>query len=510
MKKERTPDHFKNRFAKEYLAYLIEKLSLRNLINTAITAPKTINGKTYQKCIKIDYCGIAANTLLATNLARPEIAGDTFDLRVKIFKKFIELCNSDNLRSLNENKKEGGIYLKVRFCFSYLYSDYPICLMKAEQKGVWENLTDNPINNFYINPPLSRDEFEGSGIYLSQKESLRKIVDIITDNHDLIILGDVEKKANTIQVRFSPLPSSLCTLFINDEAFFDPYIYAKFQNNPQLSCEYPINVLNARTNKIGFENIEKNFNYLWKHDLTLFCGDATNFTPRNKSGLTVLRPPYDDNGSLIIKWEHKKKRILEKQKEILRGKNIKFEIDNDLIEKWETNLDNKFRVCTRKILERVVDHDKQTDPVTPTTITVGMIGQKFHFKIVFQNNVNVCELKDNKGTLLYCFLAHYAYAKVRSTKNKEILPTLYEKGKYQKVGLYDQLKRQLKSNTINAADGQQLFDMLFDTTKGLSLKIPKENIRIDEKNIAEISEATLTGKDGITEIRCLQDLFTPG
>lgn len=155
-----------------------------------------INNEVFSHCISIDFCGLASSTLLLTNLERDELNPETYKLRKEIKNAVRKIFDKKNLNALNKI----GICLKVRFYFSYLYSDYPICLMKAEQDIVWDNLTDTLNNDFYISPPLTPDQFNNSKIYQSQESSLRMIFDIINKNRDLIILGGTEKKINSVQV----------------------------------------------------------------------------------------------------------------------------------------------------------------------------------------------------------------------------------------------------------------------------------------------------------------------
>jgi hypothetical protein len=514
---------YKHRFDPAYLELLAEKLYLPNLIASAVYEPKEIKDVEYKRCIKIDFCGLAANTLLATNL--DDVDPATVEARKKIYRRFLELFNRKNLVMLNRLKEKDRIYVKVRFCFSYLYSDYPICLMKAEQPEVWDNLTDNPVNSFYLNPPLSSGEFEGSSIHLSQKESLRKIYKIIAANKDLIILGGLEKKVNTVQVRFSPLPSPLCTLFINNEAFCDPYLYAKKKDKEQLSFKYPVHIFHAKRDRENFSEIQRHFHYLWRHDLTLFCGDATEFTPDNPAGLNTLRPPYDKQGNYIITWEHKIKRITEKQKEIAKKKKRKFKPDQEAIDRWKANVDRKLQLCTRKISEGFVPPKEKTgmqeqtektarkpSPVarvkqTATTMTIGLNGKNFYFKISFQNDIDECEFNEPKETLLYCVLAHYAFAKIKSTEERLLEPDLYKKSIYPKDKFMSQLILRLKSKLKNKSNPESLFAMLFDLSGQFSLKIPKANITFNTEDFTQVNKATYKNKYKI-KAGCLDKFLT--
>lgn len=150
---------FLDRFDPEYLKFLRFKLTKEELLKTAIIYPKKVIFDnriiSYKKCIRIDFCGLAANTLFDTRVGRGSNLR-TAELRQKISEQFLSLFTKSTLRWFNSH----GVYLKVRFCFSYLYGDYPVCLMVAEHPKNWQHMGRNPSREFLINPPATFEKLQ--------------------------------------------------------------------------------------------------------------------------------------------------------------------------------------------------------------------------------------------------------------------------------------------------------------------------------------------------------------
>jgi hypothetical protein len=493
--KTETPSVFLDRFDKHYLEYLLTRLDSKNLTRTALLKDKTIgsgkNKKTYNKCISIDFCGIAAGTVLGIGLEWDEL-GDNIHLRKKIRDAFRLVVDRDTLIRLNKR----GYYLKVRFCFSYLYSDYPICLIKAEDKDPWKIFGDNAGSSFKPSYPVTQSQFENSNIYHSQKEALRKIFEIIDKNEDLIILGGSEKKANTIQVRFNCIPSPICVLIINDKvAFCDPYMYAKFEDVPHLSLNCPVNVITEK-NKVALESIRKHFNYLWRHDLTLFCGDATSFEPDNMEGLSVLTTPEQVLTDKKFNWAHKEKRIIEKKRDIAKKQHKKFVVDRKEIKKWRDNLDRKFELCTKKledishttpvlIKREKIKKDSEQQGSKNVRIKLAMDGSNFMFEIIFKDLGVICKKSITKENFLFSVLAHYHYARIAKKK-----PVLYQNSP-NKNAFMSQLVTILDKSIIKGkAKGRDLAEILFSKPPKFNLNVPVKNILLDNKDLEAMEAAS--------------------
>lgn len=501
---------YSNRFSPSYLHDLALHLQdIEHLKKTALYEEKEIGGVTYTRCISIDFCGISASTLLFPNLDHPDVDGIKPNRR-EVAKAFRDLFDQDLLLTLNGEKSDTNadknkerFYLRVRFCFSYLYSDYPICLMKAEQKNVWKFQGDKPVDDFWVNKPLNNGELNNATIKDSQEHSLKGIIDILKDNEDLIILGGQEKKTNTIQVRFSVIPSPVCTLIINDTAYCDPYLYDKVKDDKQLSLVYPVNVFKAainhpaNENSKAFDGIRRHFNYLWRHDLTLFCSDATKFSPSYLDGLSEILPPNLVQGPDGTNWAHKERRIREKMRNIAQKEGRPPFFNESLIKEWRDNLNAKFKVCTRKIEEDLEHGDKGNNnfsrnmpaPGKQTRIKIGMKRRFFYFHIYFAEINKECEYLKKDSNLLYCLLAHYCYATLYGEKEK--VKAIMIDWVNSKDQVKDQVTEMLsKCNLDNDGDELKMFKLLFTwPASQFKFNLSPEQIEFDFENKELIASA---------------------
>lgn len=335
---------FPDRFSKEYLKFLQTQLSLENLIATADFEPyDDVTRKKSKKCITINFCGLAANTLLGNAIGRGcEENKDILLLKNSIAQSFKDLFNEGNLAILDKN----NLYLRIRFCFSYLYSDFPVCLIKAANDDNWKYIGEGMKYDFYYNQPITKVLLEKSRIYKDQQESLQTIANIIKDNPNIDNLMNPnlierEKVKHQLQIRFSVIPSPICVLVINNIICCDSYLYAMFPKKHEgLSLRYPISILYNTDDKQQFDSVSKHFKYLWRHDLTLFCGDGTEFDGKNYDKLSSIRDPNK------IVWTDKETRI--RRSKLRNSENLP--TDNEKIEKWEKNLSEKFRLFTSKVI----------------------------------------------------------------------------------------------------------------------------------------------------------------
>lgn len=280
----------------------------------------------------------------------------------KNFKQFLSPQNLDRLMG-------EGYGVKIRLCFSYIYSDYPICLVRAENEVKWRNKSVDSYYDFdEANSALNRDQLLHSTLAKSQKYSLESIATLINDNDNLIITDGKNKYDNmhTIQVRFACIPVGPCTLRINDTFFCDSYLYASIPKEKVLSVHYPLCVIKNNKEQLKqFNSVKDNFEYLWKHDLTLFCGDVTNYTCDNHIGLATINEPFEEDMiTPNITWNHKIKVIIDKKLEKIRARKIRkypSDITKDelliLLEptiiKWKANLNERLHMCTRKLKPKI-------------------------------------------------------------------------------------------------------------------------------------------------------------
>jgi len=474
---------YPDRFDTSYLTFLESELDIEKLKDGALHEKKLINGIEYHRCISIDFCGIAASTLFFTDTGREDITPENLEARKKVATAFKILFERDRLLALNNNNEQERFYVRARFCFSYMHSDYPICLMKAEQKEIWEKLADKPIDDYYISKPVSVSDFRKSRIRSTQEDSLRAIADILDDNEDLIIMGGLEKKVNTIQVRFSAIPSTICTLIINRTAYCDPYLYAKLEPDKQLALNYPVLVLREKEADMpkAFAAIRKHVNYLWRHDLTLFCKDATRFRPDNHAGLVEMLPPDAIIGWEGTNWLQKETRIWEKKKELDKTLLEKTETELRKISEWKANLDHKLSLGTKKIKEE--GYDSETANME---VTVGMRRCFYYFKIACRKYNILFEYLQPNANTLYCALAHYSYARLTGNKT----PVMHECTSAKNIQAFkNTLIDQLNNYDLDKSDnGTKYFDHLFSINP-FELKITAAQINFGFSEFNQINQA---------------------
>lgn len=284
---------FENRHDPKYKSLLCKLLDLTDtdgIINTAIKIenPRRHNGKEYHKCIRIDFCGISAGSLFKRDNSNLEVSN-----------KFLSIFS--NLEKINEQ----GIFVKVRFLFAYLYSDFSFSLIKAEKTSKRATIKDTTFSpDFDLEDELTDEEFFSSAAYNNQTKSLEQIQKLadsykLFDNHSL----------NTIQVRFTPISLNLCSLVINDTSLSDPYLYAREDIAIEsLANLYPVIALTNNDNNLQFASVLDNFRYLWNHQTTLYCKDATHYVINEKESLKKIRKPFD------LTFESKAKRLKDLEK----------------------------------------------------------------------------------------------------------------------------------------------------------------------------------------------------
>ncbi len=330
--------HFPDRFTVEYLTCLLEQLQLDHLIKTADYEPFDDEMKRKsKKCIMINFCGLAASTLLGNEIGNGHREKGTAELREKIRKAFYLLFEKTTLKQFNEL----NIYLRIRFCFSYLYTDFPACLIKAEDPENWKYTGEGLKYEFHYTDPITETQLKASRLFMSQQASLEKIFAIINEN-PLLIKRDGMKEKHFVQVRFAVIPSPICLLVINNVICCDSYVYSKFPKELEgLSLHYPISVVEKENDPLQFQNLRNHFNYIWRHDLTLFCGDATEFTEKRIEGLKVLRSPNK------ITWGDKETRI---RKSKLRNLGVFVKIDDKQVARWRKKLTQKLKLSTSKVI----------------------------------------------------------------------------------------------------------------------------------------------------------------
>src|SRR5437868_11769287 len=156
------PEIYKDRFDIKYLQEVSRQLELDELKANALVEDKRDGGGRTINCISINYCGIASNTLLGNTTFG---VGATDDPDVSYWKtvvsaRFKHLLEPSTLNALMRDE----FYLKIRFCLAYVYSDFPICLVKAEEIENWQHIRDGTKYDYYCTPPITEQQLKTRSI----------------------------------------------------------------------------------------------------------------------------------------------------------------------------------------------------------------------------------------------------------------------------------------------------------------------------------------------------------
>lgn len=311
-----------NRRDSKYIDTIKKALSIDEMIKNSIPieSKKRFKKADYDKVIRIDFLGIAASTF--------------FDLGEMLHNHVL----SNELKCLLEKAQflnEQGIFIKMRILFEYPYSIAAYSRIQAESLTKRASINEpkykrhlNIINN------LSEKDYEKS-FYLRIQESALKNIQELLDDLQLIEGWNENDNVNSITLRFTPVNVGICSLFINNKVFYDPYLNSKENRRSDRFVYYsPVVELDSQINKDkkAFLSLEDHFRYLWDMDITLDCKDATNFIESKPDSLADIRKPQEvtfNNKSDRIKLN--KKNLTKKQiNDFLfhcRNKIIKFSPD---------------------------------------------------------------------------------------------------------------------------------------------------------------------------------------
>lgn len=282
---------FLNRDNSEYRAFICGKLKYENLINSAIPIK---GNKHFDKVIRIDFFGLSGASLLSFDDDRKGMISEKFE---QVFQ---------NLEKFTTDR----VLVKVRFLFSYVYSDFAFSLIEAEksQNRATVNQQSHWLN-FEPETDITEEEFYSSQIFKNQKTALKHLQRL----KETYI--SEETSSHKINIRFSPIPINYCGVLINDFTAFDCYSYSKLNKySGKLMFSSPVLTLTKNSsNKRKFQEVEDHFRYLWNHELTLFSEDATFFDINKQHSLSKIKKPNE------IKFEYKSNKI--KELELLRDTN---------------------------------------------------------------------------------------------------------------------------------------------------------------------------------------------
>jgi hypothetical protein len=338
-----------DRFNKEYKKEISTLLSIDNLVKTAVQDGDN-------KEIKIDFCGLAALTLLGGY----EPSHGSFDNPAK--DSFIKLIN-DNANTILELNKN-NIKIKIRFLFAYPYSDFSHDLLEAELSSQ-DEISISCIKKNNNNPPhfpfppkqLTYDSITDSSINKDLRESLKRLQANINNN----IFNTGKGCPNKIIVKFTPINLLFCLLRINDKYFIDSYAYAKYTTKTDRLCfQSPISRITnpqeviVEEDEIEYEHsclLTSHFKYIWHHPLTLYCTDASEYKKGVRQTLSKILEPEN------VFYNRKAERLK------LDPNNTYSDIDIDL---WKHYCRNEFlKKCSKfSSFDRdVFSKDKDIKPI---------------------------------------------------------------------------------------------------------------------------------------------------
>ena len=297
---------FKNRFDKNYLSSLKKELSLNQLIKTSfhIKHPREKDGKTFEKCCRIDFMGLSATSLL--DIGCNYIPDNTIPLQ------FMEVMN--NVDKFNDK----GIFLKIRFLFAYPFSTSFLSLVQAETT-TQRSSTEEPafLRDFRTIAEVDEDTFSSSTTTQNLKNSLEHLQQLIDSPKWF------NQTANTVRIRFTPADVNVCMLLVNDSLYYDPYLYSKTNRmHKSLTLNSPVALLAREKDDETIQYFEDHFRYIWDLDTTLVCDDATFYIPGTPNTLKKLRKPdqvtYEKKADRIKKQRFEQSHV-ERTDDEIRG-----------------------------------------------------------------------------------------------------------------------------------------------------------------------------------------------
>jgi hypothetical protein len=290
---------FKHRRDEEYLQVLRESLTIEGpngLLAKAvpITTPIQQEGRTFTRCCRIDFAGIAA-----TNL---------FDAGQNIVDTSVADCLENLFANSQELNKE-GIFIKLRFLLVYPYCTYAISRMQAELSRNRSSMSQ-PLygRDFSLVEAVDEDMFKQSSYVRAQTLMLEQVQEWI-DKYSWANWGITgsSQSINLAYIRFAPVSPNFCMLFVNDTIFTDAYLLAKERREKKrLAHLAPLLQIDKSDNPRTFSAFDDHFRYLWDLDVTIYADDATYYQPGKPNTLKLIKPPEK------ITFENKAARIKNK------------------------------------------------------------------------------------------------------------------------------------------------------------------------------------------------------
>jgi hypothetical protein len=282
-----------------YLAVLKERLTIEGpngLLAKAVPISKPfLDGeKTFERCCRIDFNGIAA-----TNL---------FDAGGNVVPSSVADRIETLLMSLEELNNE-GVFVKLRFLLVYPYCTYAFSRMQAELSRNRSSMKQ-PLygRDFSLVESVDNEMFLQSSFVRSQTLMLEQLQEWLEKyGWSPIIGGRSVHSVNGIHLRFAPVSPNQCVLFVNDTIFVDAYLLAKEQREKKRCANLaPLVAINRNENPETFSAFDDHVRDLWDLDMTIYADDATYYQPGRPGSLRNLKTPDK------VTFEHKASHIRDK------------------------------------------------------------------------------------------------------------------------------------------------------------------------------------------------------
>lgn len=282
---------YSNRKSREYIDNLVKEFELENLKATAIKLPKVkkVNAIPYTHFIRIDLLSITGSTLLDESNLLDDL---------NVFPQFKLLLTK------SEELKKEGIFIKVRILLEYPYSESSLNRIQAEGSSHRATILEpNFTRDFEMMEQIDEDLFNSSFTVNLQKSNLRNLQ--LLENQLREEFGwNSRANPSYLTLKFAPFSIGNCFLIVNNQIFYDPYLYSKEKKSDRkLSMKSPLVQFKKDELEDGFKSVDDHFRYCWDLDITLDCEDATYYQKGKARSLSKIRQPAN------VSFENKAMRI---------------------------------------------------------------------------------------------------------------------------------------------------------------------------------------------------------
>lgn len=471
---------FNDRFDPKYHRHLAGLLGDLDKLCEHATAPQkdgTVHDQKFTKGITLYFCGLAATTLLGVCIKGEKQSPQNIEIS-RLFERLLSKETTDRLAAK-------GVYLKIRFVFSYVYSTFYKSLVEAEaslsRPRVKGKVADRNIDyNFTIQSVITKKLVEDSTLYKCQVESLKKIAALVEKNPYLVMTRP-ERNDHTLQVRFATIPMPLCLMILNNKAYSDPYLYSQENSGNgvhNLFYHSPVQVFDDTIDfqKKYYTYLSNHFDYLWNNEITLLCKDATLFDlERNCQGLSKIRKPEE---LIFTQKENRIKDFLNKDKEAKK-------YDEKDIAGWKAHLIKKLAVYLGTETISTIPPEETRHPVpapigdfdNENSLEIGKKGNKYYFTLQVPSEDVTIHFEKNQPHLVYQLFLHAAVAN-HGYQN----PVMHIKHKHE-ARIFRHILSPLshvatKKGVKFSVDYEFLVTHIFQHNKEYKLNMNKERIKI--------------------------------